>query len=254
MSLNMICLDLNLRALSIWGHQRRLGDDPGYLVHAATRKIFGELGPQPFLVQSEQSRVLGYTPADEAFLRQCLENFRSDEGSDSLLPAVFNLPEICSRVMPEQWSKGSRYRFSVYCRPTIRRGKVESDVWLMKNYFACEEAKKNGTFDGTIHEFRQLHKGEIEETYRQWLQRRFAPAAELRNVVITGSRSSYLTTRSAKDHRGAPTHSERRSYPETMFVGELCVTESQAFERLVRHGVGRHCAFGFGMLLLKAVQ
>lgn len=254
MTLNMICFDLNLRALSIWGHQCRLGEDPGYLVHAALRKIWGRLGPQPFLIQQEQSRVLGYTQADEDQLRQRLKNFHPDTPKDSFLHEVFTLPEICFRPMPLEWENGSRYQFSVYCRPTARLGNVESDIWLLKNYCAWREAYCNRTFTSSLQNFRKLHKGEIEETYHQWLQRRFAPAAELQNVIITGSRSSRLTTRGQEDHNGAPVRSKRRSYPETTFTGRLRITNPQAFDRLVRHGVGRHCAFGFGMLLLRVAQ
>ena len=108
-------------------------------------------------------------------------------------------------------------------------------------------------FRGTPAEYRRPHKGEKEEVYKQWLRRRFVDAAELQDMVITGSRTAFLTTRSQKDHTGAPVRSKRRSYPETTFTGNLCVTHPEAFERLLRRGVGRHCAFGFGMLLLKTV-
>jgi CRISPR system Cascade subunit CasE len=39
--------------------------------------------------------------------------------------------------------------------------------------------------------------------------------------------------------------------PDAVFKGEIQVTDGEAFARLVTRGVGRHRAFGFGMLLLK---
>ena len=253
MNLNMICLDLNLPALTLWGHQRRLGEDYRYLVHAATRKIFGDMAPQPFLVQEEKSRILGYTTADEMQYRDRFSKFFAEASDDAVLSAAFSIPEICIRAMPCEWKEGSRYRFSVFCRPMARMGKAESDVWLLKNYCAFKEAEEKGTFRGTPAEYRRPHKGEKEEVYKQWLRRRFVDAAELQDMVITGSRTAFLTTRSQKNHTGAPVRSKRRSYPETTFTGNLCVTHPEAFERLLRRGVGRHCAFGFGMLLLKTV-
>jgi CRISPR system Cascade subunit CasE len=253
LNLNMICLDLNLQALTLWGHQRRLGEDYRYLVHAATRKIFGDTAPQPFLVQEEKSRILGYTAASETQYRERFSQFFAETSDDAVLSAALSIPEICIRAMPCQWEEGSRYRFSVFCRPMSRMGKAESDVWLLKNYYAFKEAEEKGTFCGSLAEYRRSHKGEKEEVYKQWLQRRFGNAAELQDVVISGSRTAFLTTRGQKDHTGAPVRSRRRSYPETTFTGNLCITHPEAFERLLRHGVGRHCAFGFGMLLLEKV-
>jgi CRISPR system Cascade subunit CasE len=39
--------------------------------------------------------------------------------------------------------------------------------------------------------------------------------------------------------------------PDVTFRGMLEVVEPGAFEALLRRGVGRHRAFGFGMLLLR---
>ena len=258
MPLNMISIDLDLGALMIWGHRRRLGGDTAYLVHAASRQAFGTLGPQPFLIQPERSRILGYTSASEEYLRN---SHAATANSDSLLHAVFTLPEICLRTMPDQWCSGRRYHFSVFCRPTVRhtydldgpaaeKVKVESDVWLRKTYTDWKAAGK----PDTLRAYRQLHKGEIEETYVRWLEKRFMPAAELEYAVVSGSRSTAMTARSSKDHDGAPTRSSKRSWPETTFTGTLTVADPAAFDRLIRHGVGRHIAFGFGMLLLRAAD
>jgi CRISPR system Cascade subunit CasE len=39
--------------------------------------------------------------------------------------------------------------------------------------------------------------------------------------------------------------------PDAVFTGVLQVRDSDAFAALVARGIGRHRAFGFGMLLLK---
>ena len=255
MPLNMVSLDLDPRALIIWGHKRRISSDTGYLVHAASRQIFGELGPQPFFVQNERDRVLGYTQADEEQLRGKL----AAATDDPFLRAVFDFPEICVRPMPDEWHSGRRYRFSVFCRPTVRHScdlegqtdrqvKAESDVWLRKTYNDWKAAGK----PGTLNAFRQLHKHEIEMTYLQWLESRLRTGARLENAIVAGSRSTGVTARGGSTHSGAPFSSARRSCPETTFTGTLVVEDPAAFDRLIRHGVGRHTAFGFGMLLLRA--
>ncbi len=39
--------------------------------------------------------------------------------------------------------------------------------------------------------------------------------------------------------------------PDVSFTGVLTVADPDRFATLLAHGVGRHAAFGFGMLLLK---
>jgi CRISPR system Cascade subunit CasE len=39
--------------------------------------------------------------------------------------------------------------------------------------------------------------------------------------------------------------------PDVTLRGRLSITDSAAFADLLRRGVGRHKAFGFGMLLLR---
>jgi CRISPR system Cascade subunit CasE len=42
--------------------------------------------------------------------------------------------------------------------------------------------------------------------------------------------------------------------PDATIHGELTVTNSEAFGRLLATGVGRHSAYGYGMLLLRPVE
>ena len=39
--------------------------------------------------------------------------------------------------------------------------------------------------------------------------------------------------------------------PDVGFSGVLVVHDGEKFARLLSHGVGRHTAFGYGMLLLR---
>jgi len=39
--------------------------------------------------------------------------------------------------------------------------------------------------------------------------------------------------------------------PDALFTGELTIRDAEAFARLLARGIGRHRAFGFGMLLLR---
>lgn len=257
MTLNMICMDLDLGVLYQWGHSVRLGGDAGYLFHAASRKIFGELGPQPFLIQSEHGRVLGYTAASEEQLRNCI-NLYSALDSPVLLQAL-RLPPACCKSMPERWISGQQYRYSVFCRPTARNDKIEGDVWLLETHRRYLDAVNDQSFSGTLQEYRQQHNNLREPIYRAWFQRQFdgnekegiPQAAQLETISIDGCQCNMLTARGGKEHSGAPTKGKKRNMPEISLSGVLRVADSQAFARLVKRGIGRHRAFGYGMLLLK---
>ena len=255
MTLNMICLGLNPSALSLWGHRHRKGGDPRYLVHAATRKVFGQFGPQPFCIQAESNRILGYCETTDTVLREKLDMCKD---IDPLLSTVFRLPEICTRTMPSTWHNGSRYRFMVQCRPTTRfhwrsekpsqdRPYIESDAWLYKMFNDWSRTDKRLS----LREYRLQHRAEMESVYTEWLRDHLMPAATVENVTIVGSRNTTLTSRGGKKHEEAPKQSRTRKWPETTFSGTLTVQDPALFDKLIRQGVGRHAAFGFGMLLLQ---
>jgi len=53
------------------------------------------------------------------------------------------------------------------------------------------------------------------------------------------------------DAQGVLRLSAGRLGPDAVFKGVLQIHDADAFNRLLRRGIGRHRAFGFGMLLLK---
>jgi CRISPR system Cascade subunit CasE len=44
------------------------------------------------------------------------------------------------------------------------------------------------------------------------------------------------------------------SGPDAVLAGQLRVTDPKAFTQLLASGVGRHRAFGFGLLLLRSAR
>lgn len=79
-----------------------------------------------------------------------------------------------------------------------------------------------------------------DQVYAQWLAERFSNAAYIENVTMTSFERSRVL-------RG-----ERKSEgPDVTFQGELTVRESGRFGQILRSGIGRHKAYGYGMLLLR---
>ena len=90
------------------------------------------------------------------------------------------------------------------------------------------------------------------QVYVQWLlfqlKREGAAQAVPETLNLIGFRRvlAVRQSRTGKDQRRQDV--ER---PDALVSGELVVSDPDAFARLLARGIGRHRAFGFGMLLLR---
>jgi CRISPR system Cascade subunit CasE len=62
---------------------------------------------------------------------------------------------------------------------------------------------------------------------------------------------SFQVDRFARRHHREDVRKLVKGRPAVTFEGTLTVTDGEQFEALLARGVGRHRAFGFGMLLLR---
>ena len=97
------------------------------------------------------------------------------------------------------------------------------------------------------------------EVYGDWLRRQFSDAAELEHATLEAFRLTRTFRRDrSRDLRLIPPSSTKMKgaagHPDATFTGTLTVRDADAFAALLARGVGRHRAFGFGMLLLRPPQ
>jgi CRISPR system Cascade subunit CasE len=87
------------------------------------------------------------------------------------------------------------------------------------------------------------------DVYCEWLRDELAKenAAEVLDVSVANFRLGHLQRRTHGEGRKG----HRSERPDVTFEGTLVVRDTAAFGRRLARGVGRHRAFGFGMLLLK---
>jgi CRISPR system Cascade subunit CasE len=138
--------------------------------------------------------------------------------------------------MPDRFAAGRRLGFTLRARPTIRTDRDgdrtrtrERDAFL---------AAIAGTEPGG-----GPTRGEV---YQQWLAKRLrAGGGEPEHLVMERFR---LSTTLRRD-KARKLHT--LAGPDASFTGILTVTDPDRFATLLAQGVGRHAAFGFGMLLLK---
>ena len=244
MSLSMVRASLDTRHLvRLARRQRQESVDLGYAVHATFCNLFGELAPKPFVLTStlgmgaisgRRISVLGYTQGTD--LAQ-----RARELADPDHHSAVDWSSFASKEMPTAFASGRRLGFEVRVCPTVRKA---SDG---------PRHRKGSEVDAFVSAAWEVDGADPVSragVYEQWLTRRLAPAADLEEVTMTRFvlAPAFRRGRSRGPHRRG--HSRRR--PDATLRGVLRVTDATAFQQLLARGVGRHRAFGFGMLLLRA--
>ncbi|MFD2114088.1 type I-E CRISPR-associated protein Cas6/Cse3/CasE [Thiorhodococcus fuscus] len=237
MSLHLLHCAPDPEALAIWATRHRLlspdGDD-GYALHALLAAAFGEQSPKPFRYLGARQGLLAYSDQAPAALRDNAALATPD------VAQALGLDSLAVRPFPTSWTSGQALSFEVRVRPVLRaKDGRERDVFL-------HAVEAEPTAEETL----------IRETvYAEWLRKQFAEqdAAQLLQVGMDAFRLSRVIRRAGPDETGKrKTHAP--SGPDAVFKGQLRISDSDAFTRLLTRGIGRHRAFGFGMLLLKPAR
>ena len=221
--------------IAVLRHARQQGvdlsvdGDGGYAVHAWLLAAFGDRAPRPFRIYDRPGnrlRLLGYATADSAALRSHLADF-----SSPLAAEATRSDWIVSRSMP-RLREGRVLRFEVLACPVIRKARsgVEKDAFLA----ALDR-----------------HEGETPpsraEVYGNWFRGMTGEGADVLDVDLEGFRLVRMLRRPGSTGE-KKTVSLRR--PVALLSGRLRVRNEERFFDLVSRGIGRHGAFGYGMLLL----
>jgi CRISPR system Cascade subunit CasE len=255
--LHMVQLRLNARALAlfgrgVWQQHGHMDEDDGLLAHALLAALFGEGLVQPFTLapgkgegaNSRELRLLGYSRRSADDLREYAEASAAEE-----VKGECYLHSLASKLMPDAWSTGRRLRFEVRVCPVVR---LSSGGWVRaKDGLRAVRYGKGSEVDAWVH--RSLMQGEDvpeatrADVYSAWLRRRMESAVTIEEAALHRFRRVRLLRYDHQSRRSARTL-ER---PDAVLRGCLRVKDERALQRLLRRGVGRHCAYGFGMLLLR---
>ncbi len=285
MTLHMLHLPIVPRMLMECGRQHGLLDDTrsvdlGYLVHSLFARLWQDSAPKPFDIQDQQAggspgdrdvseahqpiSVLAYAPYDmdaaQAAARCC---------SDSHAIAAIAWDRARSKMVPELLPR-QRAGFRVRVCPTIRIGKhhpslahgMEVDPYLALIERELAASGSGGDVARTcLKPVVVAAAPEREAVYRDWLAVRFTDAVHMEAVRLTALRDARLWRR-GEPRPGAASLMHKRPRPrfrdraligrrEAVFEGTLQVIDAAALHALLARGIGRHRAFGFGMLLLR---
>ncbi|NMB11988.1 MAG: type I-E CRISPR-associated protein Cas6/Cse3/CasE [Firmicutes bacterium] len=225
-----------IRYLRDQGLEFGKGDDLGYGVHAWLSAAFGDMAPTTwrlFIDRRRPPRVLGYSHHSAAVLRQRLREF-----ADPGLFAVTDEPDsmISSRPMPA-FASERRLGFELLALPVGRKASTgtEKDLFLIR-----ADASEGQNV-------------EREAVYCDWARERLERenACVVTGMEMSGFRLTRMTRRQDIRVKGGKRGSSQIVRPQVLLRGDLIVCDPDAFATLLARGVGRHRAFGYGMLLLR---
>ena len=232
---HLIQLRPNLSRLVPWAQRQGLipdrgQGDLGYALHAALKAAFADLAPQPFSYRGDHG-LLAYTTQAEAM--QTALAMATPELADMLgLDTTLQSPGLLTRPFPMSWRVGQVLSFEVRVRPVARKEGKEVDVFL-----------------SAAHRMPSVVLSR-EAVYGEWLKRQFEDAAGVYDVCMSEFNLRSVLRRAAPQVEGGRPKRPVQG-PDAVFTGLLQVRDDVAFAKLVARGIGRHRAFGFGMLLLK---
>lgn len=196
----------------------------GYTLHAWFAALFGDQAPKPFRHLERRSEVLAYATADAATLLAQAQAFASPQAWAALDPEG-----VASKPMPEAWRAGQRLRLEVLTCPVSRKGSEEKDLFLRALDRLGEAAPPRA------------------EVYRTWFTEQWADAVRFDQLELLGMNARSRLLRRARNGTNRLRIVER---PQALFGADAVIVDADRFSGLLARGIGRHRAFGFGMVLL----
>jgi len=236
---------------------RRLVDDD-HAMHCLLKECFGDIAPKPFRLMlprdGRRGTLYGYSRADADELRDAASMLACP-----LQERVLPLSSIDSKSMPSEWQAGRRLGFEVRVRPIVRlqrdlvrvpEGKLRRFRQDGRNGEREFKPRPGVECDAFQYEAIMYPNGEMdrsrEEVYRGWLQKRFKQKGCATLDIDSVKLVSFRRTRAVRKLR--------RRYgegPDALMRGDLEITDGEKFGELLAGGIGRHKAYGYGMLLLR---
>lgn len=233
------------------GGGRRSAGDYGYPIHQLLTGVFGDAAPKPFsavlsptgraALRARSAALLAYSSYGGDALREYADLQRALFPNWDDAARAIGLDTLEVRALPAEWTPGRRYRFEVRCRPVQRTSRARNQ----------ELPQERDAFLAAIDGLPETQSVDRAQVYLDWLAAEFARrgGADLCNCRITAMKRTMLLRRA---HGNGQQERETRALdgPDVTFAGTLEVTDGAAFSALLARGLGRHRAFGFGMLLL----
>ena len=262
-AIKMVRADIDLSAFHKWAGSRQLmrggAFDEGYAMHCLLKESFGEGAPKPFRIIAPRGGrkgvLYGYADADADELRELADCF-----ADPLQACILPAESVQSKAMPDNWRAGQRLGFEALIRPVVRSRGVGAAI---SGYDSVHDAAarrpdyqrgaRTVEIDAFQYEGSPLGRGAMrenertrEKVYSEWLDKRLSRRGGA-SLEGKATLQSFRRTRAVRKLRASSSEGPSALMRGTLVVGD----DPAAFAELLRRGVGRHRAYGYGMLLLR---
>ena len=234
--LYMTRAEIDLRSLYRWMGTKRI-DDVDLAMHSVLAETMGVLAPKPFRLMitdgATTGALYGYSETRAEDLAEAITTFADPMHLEIIPPSTLQGKEMRTGFPP-----GTHLGFEVRIRPVVRHTtralsapRAECDAWMHQTY----------------------HRGEAptealsrEEVYAEWLRSRME---EHGGVTVATGRLRLTAFRRTVAHRKS--RSKPTEGPDAVIQGQLATGDPDSLDRMLRNGVGRHKAYGYGMVLLR---
>jgi len=231
-TLHLVRLRVNTPALMRFAKDQGLlrdrEDGFGYTLHAWLAAMFGAIAPKPFRFDERRAELLGYAAHSASDLTAQAKDFALPQVIAALQP-----DSLVSKPMPTQWPEGKRVQLHVLACPVSRKDGQEKDVYLRALDHRGDDTPSR------------------EEVYRVWMRRHIEHAVHIERLEIVALVQRHRLLR--PDRSGGGRRLRALERPRVTFMAEVSIGNGTAFQQLLARGIGRHRAFGFGMMLLAPV-
>ena len=224
LQLHLMQAHIHLPSLNAWMGERGL-EDTGHALHCLLTETLGAVAPSHFRLMtrrhSDDATLYGYCRHDSEEIRRQHQAFASP-AQDQAIPAT----AIQTKVMPTEWPDATDIAFELRCRPLRQHHTKELDAysWLKEKQPDSDVSRV--------------------DAYVDWLEEQFEKRGTA--VMKRASIEQYQQSRTWT----SPNHATP-FLPETVMRGVITITDGKNFTQTLATGLGRHRAYGFGMLLIK---
>jgi len=213
--------------------------DEGLALHHALNEVFGPAVLKPFRLMMSPGEARGFIYSYSQHPPETLRETAALCGPE--YDRLFELDRLQTKPMSVDFSSGRQLGFDIRLRPVRRSRKTAAETGSREIDVFLHEALEKFPQAAHPEKSEMIKAGRKREAvYGDWFQERLAGAADISRVKLVHFRRS-VAIRNGQVIEG----------PDAILQGNLTVGDSRKFAALIRHGVGRHKAYGYGMLLLR---
>ena len=196
--------------------------------------------PQPFRMLftrgADYGTLYGYVNADIESIRQAFSMF-----ADPLQAQIIPSHSWNAKTMPNEWKPGTMLGFETRVRP-VHKHAIEDPEY------------PNVECDSLVHAVYHVEGGHDkyhgrENVYIQWIREQLERNGAVKLLEEATKLVSFQINRA---YRALDTR--HIDGPDATIRGTFSVMDSDAFNHVLKKGIGRHKSYGYGMVLLKPAQ